>query len=113
MGHSSRPMGMRAFSIIWIGQVVSLLGTAMTQFGYTIWAYEKTGQATSLALIGFFFVLPMVLLSPTAGAIVDRSNRKMLMMVSDLAAELVGVSEYAVRAVRDAEKILPDHEATA
>lgn len=96
MGHRSRPMGMRAFIIIWIGQVVSLLGTAMTQFGFTIWAYEKTGQATSLALIGFFFVLPMVVLSPTAGAIVDRSNRKMLMMVSDLAAGLTTIVQLVL-----------------
>ena len=63
----------------------------MTNFGLTIWAYEQTGQATSLALIGFFFVTPMVILSPMAGAIVDRSNRKLMMMVSDLAAGLTTI----------------------
>ncbi len=36
MGHRSRPVGMRAFIIIWIGEVVSLLGMAMTEFGFTI-----------------------------------------------------------------------------
>jgi DHA3 family macrolide efflux protein-like MFS transporter len=91
MAQTQRPMGMRAFIIIWIGQVISLLGTAMSQFGLTIWAYEETGQATALALVGFFFVTPMVILSPTAGAIVDRSNRKLLMMLSDLAAGLVTI----------------------
>ncbi len=91
MSQQKRPTGMRAFTVIWIGQVISLLGTAMTNFGLTIWAYEKTGQATALALIGFFFMLPLVILSPMAGALVDRSNRKLMMMLSDLAAGLTTI----------------------
>jgi uncharacterized repeat protein (TIGR01451 family) len=79
-------MGMRAFIIIWLGQVVSILGSAMTGFAVTIWVYEGTEKATALALTGFFFVTPLLLLSPLAGAIVDRSNRRLMMMVSDLAA---------------------------
>lgn len=86
-----RAAGMRAFTVIWAGQVLSLLGTAMTNFGLTIWAYEKTGQATALALIAFFFATPLILLSPVAGAIVDRSNRRLMMMLSDLAAGLVTI----------------------
>ncbi|RPI52078.1 MAG: MFS transporter [Chloroflexi bacterium] len=82
---------MRAFTVIWAGQVLSLLGSAMTNFGLTIWAYEKTGQATALALIVFFFGTPMVLLSPVAGAIVDRSNRRLMMMLSDLGAGVVTI----------------------
>ena len=86
MKQPMRPTGMVAFLIIWFGQIISLLGTSMTGFGQTIWAYEQTGQATALAMIGFFYVTPMVVLSPVAGAIVDRGNRKLMMMVSDLAA---------------------------
>lgn len=78
--------GMTGFTIVWIGQVISLLGTNMTGFGATIWAYEKTGSATALALVGFFFVTPMLIVSPFAGALVDRSNRKFMMMISDLAS---------------------------
>ncbi len=82
-----RPMGMRAFTVIWIGQIISLLGSAMTGFAVTIWVYEGTEKATALALaFGFFFVTPLLLLSPVAGAIVDRSNRRLMMMLSDLAA---------------------------
>ena len=44
--NSKSPAGMTAFSIIWLGQVVSLLGSAMTWFAFTIWAWQKTGQAT-------------------------------------------------------------------
>jgi len=78
---------------VWLGQVVSLLGTAMSGFGLTIWAYERTGQATALALVGFFFMTPMLVISPVAGALVDRSNRKLMMMVSDLAS---GISTIIV-----------------
>jgi MFS family permease len=81
-----KPTGMLAFTIVWIGQIISLLGTSMVGFATTIWAYEITGSATALALVGFFFVTPMLILSPFAGAIVDRSNRKLMMMISDLAA---------------------------
>jgi len=83
-----RPVGMLAFTTIWIGQVVSLLGTAMSQFALTLWTYEVTGKATPLAMLGFFFVTPMVLLGPFIGVLVDRGNRKLMMMVSDLAAGL-------------------------
>ncbi len=77
---------MFGFTIVWVGQIVSLLGTSMTGFAVTIWAYQKTNAATALALVGFFFVAPMLIASPFAGALVDRSNRKMMMMVSDIAS---------------------------
>ncbi len=79
---------MTAFAVVWIGQVVSLLGTAMTGFALTIWAWQITGEATALALVGFFAFAPIVLMSPVAGALVDRWNRKLAMMISDLAAVL-------------------------
>lgn len=84
---------MRAFTIVWFGQFVSLLGTGMTRFALTIWAYQETGQATALALVAFFSFAPAVVLSPVAGALVDRWNRKLVMVISDLAA---GLSTVAV-----------------
>ena len=83
--------GMATFTTIWIGQIVSLLGTAMSQFGLTLWAYEVTGKATPLALVGFFFLAPIVVLGPFVGVLVDRGNRKLMMMLSDLAAAFVTV----------------------
>lgn len=89
----TRPTGMRAFTVVWLGQVISLLGTSMTQFAITIWAWEFVTQiqpvpdpATAMALVGFFNFAPLVLFSPIAGALVDRWNRKLVMMLSDLAA---------------------------
>ncbi|MEM7346509.1 MAG: MFS transporter [Chloroflexota bacterium] len=83
-----QPVGMRAFTIVWIGQMVSMMGTGMTRFAITIWAWQITGEATALALVAFFSFGPMVILSPIAGALVDRWNRKLVMMLSDLAAGL-------------------------
>lgn len=89
--NQKRPMGMVAFIIIWLGQIVSLLGTTMSTFALTIWAYQLTGSATALALVGFFFLTPMLVISPIAGAIVDRKDRKLMMMVSDLASGIATV----------------------
>ena len=36
---SPRPTGMTGFTIVWVGQVVSLLGTAVSNFALTLWAY--------------------------------------------------------------------------
>lgn len=82
---------MTGFTIVWVGQVVSLLGANMTRFAITIWAWQETGQATTLALVGLFTFAPAVLLSPVAGALVDRWNRKLVMMLSDVTAGLATV----------------------
>ena len=86
------PTGLFGFTIVWFGQFVSMIGTGMTQFAITIWAYQLTGQATALALVGFFAFAPVVLFSPLAGAIVDRVPRKIVMIASDLAAGLSTVA---------------------
>lgn len=82
---------MAGFTIVWVGQAFSLLGTNMSGFAWTIWVYQETGSATALALAGLFFTLPLLLMSPIAGALVDRSNRKFMMMISDLASGLVTI----------------------
>ena len=78
--------GMRTFTIVWVGQAFSLLATSMTNFALTIWAFEVTGSATALALVGFFYTTPLLVMSPIAGVLVDRSNRKLMMMLSDLSS---------------------------
>ncbi|HWQ04731.1 MAG TPA: MFS transporter [Longilinea sp.] len=88
---TQRPEGMRAFTVIWAGQVFSLIGSAMSAFALTIWAWETQGTATALALVGFFNFTPMILFSPIAGALVDRWNRKVVMALSDLATGVTTV----------------------
>ena len=89
MTDSHRLTGMRGFTVIWFGQLVSLLGTGMTNFALSFYIFEKTGQATALTIAIFCFVAPSILLSPLAGALVDRSNRKLVIILTDLAAGIV------------------------
>jgi len=78
----------RVFGVVWIGQLVSNLGSAMTSFGLAIWVYQETGSATQLALIVLASRLPMLLVSPFVGALVDRWDRRWAMIVADSGAAL-------------------------
>lgn len=75
---------MRAFSILWFGQLVSELGSAMTRFAFIIWVWQATGEATPLALIALASAVPTVLVSLFAGSIVDRFSRKWIIILADL-----------------------------
>lgn len=83
----------RIFVIIWSGQLVSMLGTGMTRFALLIWAYQQTAPgghpATTLALLGFFAWLPMILISPFAGVWVDRLDRRRILILADLGSGLL------------------------
>ena len=88
--------GYRTFLIIWLGQFLSRVGTAMTRFALLIWAYQQTGAATTVALLGFFGFLPYILLSPVAGVWVDRLDRRKVMLLADLGAGLVTMALLAL-----------------
>ncbi len=83
---NSRLTGMKAFIIVWIGQFISLLGSAMTGFALPIYIFGETERVQELALLGLAFTLPLILFSPFAGTIVDRNSRKKMMIISDLVA---------------------------
>jgi DHA3 family macrolide efflux protein-like MFS transporter len=74
---------MRTFFIIWLGQMVSTIGSFMTVFALTIWVWQQTGSATDLTLVTFFSQLPRIFVTPFAGLIVDRFNRRNLMLLGD------------------------------
>jgi DHA3 family macrolide efflux protein-like MFS transporter len=82
----SRLTGMPAFTVIWVGQIASLIGTALFSFAIGIWLYQQTGLATTFTSMVFFSNIPRIVLSPFAGTLVDRWNRKLTMMISDLAS---------------------------
>ena len=84
--HPKRPTGMTGFIIVWIGQIISILASGMSGFGLSIWMFEKTKSATAMGLMQVSYILPFLLLSPIAGVMVDRYNRKLMMMISDFAA---------------------------
>ena len=91
----NRPTGMFAFTVVWLGQIVSVLASAMSQFGLTIWMWDQTKSALAMGWMQVFFITPFLLISPIAGVMVDRHNRKLMMMVSDLVA---GVATLAILA---------------
>jgi MFS transporter, DHA3 family, macrolide efflux protein len=82
----TRPFGMFGFTVVWIGQIISVLASSMSQFALTIYMFQETGSATALGLMQVFFITPFLLISPIAGVLVDRHDRKLMMMVSDLGA---------------------------
>ena len=82
---------MKIFIMIWFGQFVSRVGTAMTRFALLIWAYQQTNSATTVALLGFFAFLPPILIGPIAGVWVDRLNRRTIMLLADLGAGMMTV----------------------
>lgn len=89
---SRRPSGLFGFVIVWLGQIVSVLATSMSQFALSLWVLQKTNnEATPFALMQVFFITPFLLISPLAGVMVDRYNRKLMLMISDLGAGLATI----------------------
>ena len=79
---------LKSFLLLWSSQTVSELGTAMTDFALIIWAYQKTGMASSVTLLTFCAFLPTILFRFIAGAYVDRRNKKRIMLAADMIAAL-------------------------
>jgi len=91
-----RLSGMRAFYVLWGGQFVSIFASQMTSFAVTLWAWDLSGSATTLVLVGLASFLPRMFLSPLAGTLVDRWNRKLVMALSDAGAAVATVILLAV-----------------
>jgi DHA3 family macrolide efflux protein-like MFS transporter len=82
----TEPRKMRTFIVIWIGQLVSLIGSGLTGFAMGVWLYQETNSVTLFALSNLCFILPQMLFSPFAGALVDRWDRRWAMILSDSGA---------------------------
>lgn len=76
------------FVIFWLSQSVSQLGSAMTAYALTIWAFKTTDSAMTVSLLTFCSTVPYILVSIFVGAYVDRHNKKRIMLLCDLAAVL-------------------------
>ncbi|MEO1375429.1 MAG: MFS transporter [Cyanobacteria bacterium J06635_10] len=82
------PKHLRPFIIIWFGQFISTIGSYMTYFAIKIWAWELTNQVTTIALLSFFELIPSILITLVSGFIVDRINRKFLLIIADCVAAI-------------------------
>lgn len=82
---------MKTFLLLWITQSFSGLGSAMTSYALVIWSYTQKGSALMTALLMVSSYAPYVLLSIFAGALSDKWNKKITMLVCDTAAALTTV----------------------
>jgi DHA3 family macrolide efflux protein-like MFS transporter len=78
------PSGLRTYYTLLITQAVSSLGRYISGFAVSIWLFKQTGHATPLALVGFFFAVPQILAGGLAGAIADRFDRRLVMLIANL-----------------------------
>lgn len=72
------------FGLLAGGQMISALGTGLTAFAISIILYQNSGSATVFALIGVFSTLPGALLLPLAGPIIDRRDRRTIMLLGTM-----------------------------
>ncbi|WP_299025399.1 MFS transporter [uncultured Thermanaerothrix sp.] len=80
---TENPRWLRRFAPIWIGQVFSLFGSGLVHFSLIWWLTQTTGSAVVLATASFVGFLPQIVLGPFVGALVDRWNRRRVMMLAD------------------------------
>ena len=92
----------RPFFTLWIGQAFSLLGSQIVQFALVWWLTKTTGSAEVLATASLVALLPNVFLSPLAGALIDRWNRRTVMFVADGGIALVTLALIVVFAAGQA-----------
>ena len=73
----------KKFLIIWFGEFVSSIGSGLTAFALAVYVFQMTGTATSVSLVILFSFLPSILLSPVAGVLADRFDRRIMMIIGD------------------------------
>lgn len=78
--------GMNTFILVAIGQIISVTGSSLTGFALGAWVYQDTRSTTLFSLILLFTVLPSLLFAPLAGALVDRWDRRRVMIAADSGA---------------------------
>lgn len=71
------------FLLLWSGEIISAIGGGLTSFGLSVYVFQKTGSAGSMALVALLAFLPTLLLSAPAGVLADRCDRRLLMMIGD------------------------------
>ena len=82
---------MTPFLILWTGQALSILGSMAVQFALIWWLTRETGSAAVLAVAALLGLLPTVALGPVIGVLVDRWDRKLIMLASDAMVALASL----------------------
>ncbi|WP_260734719.1 MFS transporter [Tunturiibacter lichenicola] len=107
--HAWRALRHRNFRLYFTGQSISLIGTWMTRVATSWLVYRLTGSALLLGVVGFAGQIPTFLLAPFAGVLVDRLNRRNLLVWTQV---LAGLQSLAI-AVLTLAKVITIHEIIA
>ena len=75
--------GYKKFLLLWGASLISASGSGMSSFSLGIFMYQKTGLSTMTGLMILAGFLPGLIFSPFAGALADRHDRRVLMMMGD------------------------------
>jgi MFS transporter, DHA3 family, macrolide efflux protein len=84
----TRITGMAAFWLTWFGLLLSFTGSSLTRFGLSVWVFEQTRNPESYSALLFFATIPLAFGSLVAGPLVDRWNRRRVLLVANLVASL-------------------------
>lgn len=99
MSYQTPPNGWRTFLIIWWTQSLSVIGSALTFFAINIWVVQvlyprpeqKPELAIALSAMTLAFGIPTMIFAPIAGAWADRHDRKLTIILADLASGLLSL----------------------
>src|SRR3954469_5312572 len=83
MARQPNARGMRLFSTIWACQLGSLVGSGLTEFALGVHVYQRTGSVAQFALIYLCFAVPQIVVSPLAGMLADRWDRRRVLVLTD------------------------------
>lgn len=85
-----RPRGMRGIFIIWLGQMISGIAAGITFFALPLWILDFTGgSGMAIGVWEFFYFASYLLVVQFAGVLIDRYNRKLMMLVYDVSSFFV------------------------
>ena len=82
---------MSVFAIIWSGQLISIVGSNLTEFALGVWLYQHTQSAFLYGLNNLFIFAPPIIVMPLAGVLADRYSRRRMMILSNLGGALTAL----------------------
>jgi len=83
---------MNLFLMVAIVQIISEVGTILSTFGTGIWVYQQTNALSQFAMMLLFGIVPTILILPISGAIVDRFDRRLIIIAADILSAICALS---------------------
>lgn len=85
-----------AFPFLWLGHLISFLGSSVTMVILPVLVYSLTGSTTIMGIVMAVYMLPNIIMLPISGHIVDRYDRVKIMMLADIARFLIMLATAAL-----------------